>query len=77
MTFSCFFSIIHSSISLHSCPVGVRGSRPAQRDPHQLHHQAADRAGERVPLQQVPDTGTEGGGRRQSGAQRDAGENLV
>ena len=29
-----------------------------------------DRAGERVPLQQVPDAGTEGGGRGQSGAQR-------
>lgn len=66
-----------SSISLLRRPVGVRGSRSAQRDPDQLHHQTADRAGEGVPLQQVPDAGAEGGGGRQPGAERDAGENLV
>ena len=42
-----------------------------------LQHQAADRAGEGVPLQQVPDAGQEGGGRRRPAAQRDAGESLV
>ncbi|XP_015817908.3 homeobox protein Hox-B1b isoform X2 [Nothobranchius furzeri] len=49
-TAPCFSSIAHSSISPHSCHVGVRGSGPAQRDPDQLHHQAVDRAGEGVPL---------------------------
>lgn len=66
-----------SSISLLRRPVRVRGFRPAQRDPDQLHHQTADRAGEGVPLQQVPDAGAEGGGGGQPGAQRDAGEDLV
>lgn len=43
----------------------------------QLHHQAADRAGEGVPLQQVPDAGEAGGDRQRPAAQRDAGESLV
>ncbi len=43
----------------------------------QLQHQAADRAGEGVPLQQVPDAGQAGGGRQRPAAQRDAGESLV
>lgn len=57
---------------LHGCPShGERGPED------QLQHQAADRAGKGVPLQQVPDTGQAGGGRRRPAAQRDAGESLV
>lgn len=49
-----------------------------KRDPADLlQHQAADRAGEGVPLQQVPDAGETGGSSQRPAAQRDAGESLV
>lgn len=53
------------------------GLGSARRPPHQLHHAAADGAGEGVPFQQVPEPGQEGGDRRHPGAQRDAGQDLV
>lgn len=53
------------------------GPGRARWPPHQLHHAAADRAGEGVPFQQVPEPGPEGGDRRHPGAQRDAGQDLV
>ncbi|CAL8264882.1 unnamed protein product [Gadus morhua 'NCC'] len=46
-------------------------------NPNQLLHQAADGAGEGVPLQQVPHAGSARGDRRHAGPQRDAGEDLV
>ena len=58
----------------HLCGWPSHGERGPE---DQLQHQAADRAGEGVPLQQVPDAGQAGGGGRRPAAERDAGESLV
>ena len=51
--------------------------RSAEQRPHQLHQQAADRAGEGVPLQPLPDARPPHRDRRRPSAQRDAGQDLV
>jgi len=48
-----------------------------QHGPDQLHEQAADRAGEGVPLQPVPDAGPADRDRVRAAAERDPGEDMV
>lgn len=52
-------------------------SELSQHRPHQLHQQTAHRAGEGVPLQQIPDEGETHRNRVRLAAERDPGENLV
>ena len=48
-----------------------------QHGPDELHDKAADRVGEGVPLQQVPDPGSTNRDRGCAATQRDAGQDLV
>lgn len=67
-----FFFLVFSR---QNAGAGAPGA--AQRHPHQLQHEAADGAGEGIPLQQIPDAGPPRGDRGHAGAQRGAGEDLV
>ncbi len=51
--------------------------RREQHGPDKLHDEAADRVGEGVPLQQVPDPGSTNRDRGCATTQRDPGQDLV
>lgn len=71
----CRFKVICLSVCRQVWGVRLRGS--AEHGPDQLHHQAADRAGKRVPLQQVSDPCAPRWDCGCAAAEWDSGENLV
>lgn len=71
----CRFKVKCLSVCRQVWGVRLRGS--AEHGPDQLHHQAADRAGKGVPLQQVSDPCAPRWDRGCAAAEWDSGENLV
>ena len=73
-----YFSFVFFSSQTRKCGIFRRSTgRYQQHGKDKLFHQAADGAGEGVPLQQVLDPGPEDRDRGGPAAERDAGQDLV